>query len=288
MSLPIVVYYFFAFWLLFVFIGVILSFRLTRRYFLDIEKKPTEVGLKYKDISFVTEDGIRLKGWWIPVRGSDKVVIQLHGHSGSIDPDIQYLPELHQHGYHVLMFDFRGHGRSEGKVVTFGYLERRDVLAAVQFVKQRGYHRIALLGFSMGGMLAMLTAAICPDVRAVVSDGAPVRLRTALREWCFEHHIPRWLGALIARWVLIGVSIRLRVNIFTYDPVRWVGRIAPRPLLLIHGELDPYIPDFEDLVHAAGQGCQVWRVSDVGHTQASQQYTEQYYGRITEFLNANL
>ena len=132
MSLPIVVYYFFAFWLLFVFIGVILSFRLTRRYFLDIEKKPTEVGLKYKDISFVTEDGIRLKGWWIPVRGSDKVVIQLHGHSGSIDPDIQYLPELHQHGYHVLMFDFRGHGRSEGKVVTFGYLERRDVLAAVQ------------------------------------------------------------------------------------------------------------------------------------------------------------
>jgi pimeloyl-ACP methyl ester carboxylesterase len=288
MNFSFTLFFFLAFLLFLILAGVILSFRLTRRYFLDNEKSPTQVGLKYEEISFVTEDGLRLKGWWVPAPGSDKVVIQLHGHSGSMDPDIQYLPVLHKHGYHVLTFDFRGHGRSEGKVVTLGYLERCDVLAAVQFVKQHGYHRIALLGFSMGGMLAILTAAICPDVLAVISDGAPVRLRTALREWCFEHHIPRWLGAAIARWVLIGVSIRLRVNIFTYEPVRWVGRIAPRPLLLIHGVLDPYIPDFEDLVHAAGQGCQLWHVPDVGHTQISQQYPEQYYERIAEFLNANL
>lgn len=149
-----------------------------------------------EDVSFPARDGLTLRGWWIPVvptlalprrttgeGESDRAVIFLHGHGGSMDPDAQHAPAFHAAGFSVLMFDFRAHGRSEGQVSTIGYLERQDALGAVDFVKAKGVCRIGLLGFSMGGVVAMLAAPICPDVRAVISDGGPARLMSAVTGW---------------------------------------------------------------------------------------------------------
>ena len=266
----------------------ILSFYFTHRYHLKNPSNPTDVGLTFKKVSFHSMDGLTLGGWWIPANGSDKVVIQLHGHAGSMDPDIQYLPTLHQHGCNVLMFDFRGHGRSQGHTVTIGYLERRDVLGAIEFVKQRGFKRIALLGFSMGGVLSILVGAVSPDVKVVISDSAPVHLTTALRERIVELGIPRCVAIAIA-WLIVAVtSLRLRANLFDFDAVRWVGRIAPRPLYLLRGGADRYLPDFNELVMAAGPAAQVWEVPNIGHTQVINELHEEYLRRLAEFLDKNL
>jgi len=66
-----------------------------------------------------------------------------------------------------------------------------------------------------------------------------------------------------------------------------VGKIAPRPLMIIHGELDQYCPDFEDLL-AAAHPTEVWRLPNVGHVQASQVYPEEYRSRVVAFLNRHL
>ena len=268
--------------------AVVLSFFLTRRYHLVETRSPAELGLAFENVVFQSSDGLLLRGWWIPSPGSERAIIQLHGHSGSMDPDVQYLPAWHAAGLNVLMFDFRAHGRSQGRISTFGYLERRDVQGAVRFVKEKKQmRRVALVGFSLGGMVSILSAPVCPEVDVVVADGSPARIRSALVVWGLEHRLPAWFIFFPAWLTIVGASLRLGANLFDYEPVRWVGKIAPRPLMIIHGELDQYCPDFEDLL-AAAHPTEVWRLPNVGHVQASQVYPEEYRSRVVAFLNRHL
>jgi pimeloyl-ACP methyl ester carboxylesterase len=285
-----------ALWVLLAFVsifpalGLMLSYTLTRRHTPDETRSPAEYGLCFEEASFPARDGLTLRGWWIPAQDSHRAVIFLHGHGGSMDPDVQYAPALHAAGFNVLMFDMRAHGRSAGNVSTVGYLERQDALGAVDFVESRGIERIGLLGFSMGGIVALLTAPVCPPVRAVISDGGPARLRTALMVWAQEHGLPHWLAVPLAWLTLAATSLRVGANQFRYEPVKWVGRIAPRPILFIHGDRDPYLPpeDFEALVAAAGEPKFIWRVPEAGHRTVDQLYPDEYRRRVVAFLERYL
>jgi len=269
-------------------VGLGLSFYLTRRHYPAEIHTPAEYGLEFEEVPLRTADGLTLRGWWIPAPNPERAVVILHGHGGSMDGDVHRAPMFHRAGFGVLLLDFRAHGRSPGRLATFGYLERWDVLAAVEFLKSRGVQRIGLLGFSYGGMASMLAAPICPDVHAVVTDGGPARLRSAIIGRGAELGLPKGLTAFLA-WVTIAItSARLGVNLFRYEPVRWVGQIAPRPILFIHGDLDPYCFDFDDLFAAAREPKEVWRLPEVGHTQASEVYPEEFYRRVVGFFDRYL
>lgn len=269
-------------------LGLGMSFYLTRRFQLTQVHTPAEYGLGYEDVTFPAADGVTLGGVWIPAPGSEKAVVILHGHGGSLDWDIQRAPHFHRAGFNVLLFDFRAHGRSEGNLATFGYLERQDVIGAVEFLKSRGMKRIGLLGFSYGGMASMLAAPLCPEVNAVVSDGGPARLRSAIEGRAVEWRLARPVGRFLGWLTVATTSARLGVNLFCFEPVRWVGKIAPRPLLFIHGELDKYLPDFDELFAAAGEPKQTWRLPGVDHTKASEAQPEEYYCRVVGFFERNL
>jgi dipeptidyl aminopeptidase/acylaminoacyl peptidase len=269
-------------------VGLVASFYVTSRKPRTAFHNPAEYGLEFEEVTFKAVDGLQLQGCWIPVPDSERAVIILHGHGGSLDWDIHRAPALNTAGFNVFLFDFRAHGRSQGRLATFGYLERQDVLGAVEFLQQRSVKRIGLLGFSYGGMASMLAAPICPDVHAVVTDGGPARLRTALAARAVELYLPRWLAGPLA-WLIVAItSVRLGVNLFHYEPVRWVGKIAPRPILFIHGELDQYCPDFDDLYAAAGEPKEVWRLAGVNHTKASETNPEEFHRRVIEFFDQYL
>ncbi len=234
-------------------------------------------------------DGLELRGCWIPAaRRPAPAVIILHGHGGSLDGDLHRAPALHEAGFDVFLFDFRAHGASRGRVASFGYFERRDVQGAVAYVRSRGAGRIGLLGFSYGGIAAMVSAPLCPEVGAVVSDGGPARMLTAIIGRCAEWHLPRWFSWFIAWLIVVITSLRLRANLFQYEAIRWVGRSAPRPIFFIHGEEDPYLADFDDLWKAAAEPKEAWRLPGVGHTKASEMYPEEFNRRVIGFFKASL
>ncbi|HEY5268943.1 MAG TPA: alpha/beta fold hydrolase [Anaerolineales bacterium] len=269
-------------------VGLAASFYVTSRQPRSAFHSPAEYGLEFEEVPFKAKDGLQLQGCWIPATGSKRAVIILHGHGGSLDWDIHRAPALHAAGFNVFLFDFRAHGRSQGHQATFGYLERRDVLGAVELLQRRGVKSIGLMGFSYGALASMLTAPVCPDVRAVVADGGPTRLRTALAARAVEFHVPRGLAIPLA-WLTVAItSARLGVNLFHYEPVRWVGKIAPRPIFFIHGELDQYCPDFDELFAAAGESKEAWRLRGVGHTKASETHPEEFRRRVIEFFDRNL
>jgi pimeloyl-ACP methyl ester carboxylesterase len=273
---------------LFIAAGLAASFVLTSRRPRSAIHDPGEYGLEFEEVRFKAADGLQLQGCWIPAKGSQRVVVILHGHGGSLDWDIHRAPALHAAGFNVFLFDFRAHGRSQGRLATFGYLERYDVQGAVEFLKSRGMKSIGLLGFSYGAIASMLTAPICQDVRAVAADGGPARMRVAIAARAMEFHLPGWVARPLA-WLTVAItSVRLGVNLFLYEPVRWVGKIAPRPILFIHGELDRYCPDFDILYAAAGEPKEAWRLAGVEHTKASEVYPEEFRRRVIEFFDRNL
>ena len=271
-------------------VGLALSYFMPRRHTLSVRASPANWGLPFEEVSFKSTDGLTLGGWWIPAEGSHKAVISLHGQGGSMDPDLHNAPPLHAAGFNLLMFDFRAHGRSAGKMSTIGYLERMDLLGAVEFLRQKGMTRIGVIGFSMGGIVAMLTTPECSAIDAVTTDSGPAWLRHALAVWAVERRVPAWLSPFLAWLTFFGTSLRLGTNLFNYEPIHWVGRIAPRPILFIQGDRDQYVPpqDFEALYAAAGQGKEAWRVPGAGHCVIAQLCPDEYHQRIVAFFSQNL
>ena len=269
---------------------MVMSIPLTKRHNQKEFGSPEDFGLDFKPVHFPSADGITLSGWWIPAEGSPNTIIMLHGYSGSMDPDLKYAPAFIQAGYNVLMFDFRAHGRSRGNRTSLGALEVHDVLGAIQFAKSCNSWAIGLMGFSMGGRAALLTAAKQPDIQAVVSDGGPLRLTTAISEDLRRRKVPGNLTPILSFMILLGASLRLGVNLFYRDPLVMGGKTAPIPVLLIHGDKDPYTRNAElDKMMSKSKGnLSLWRVSGVKHCEADLADPELYRQTVIDFFTQHL
>jgi hypothetical protein len=94
---------------------------------------PADRGLPYRDATFVASDGVRLSGWYVPSRNGAAVVV-LHGAGSDRTAVLGQAAALVQHGYGALLLDTRGHGRSGGVAMDFGWYGTVDVAAAVSFL----------------------------------------------------------------------------------------------------------------------------------------------------------
>ncbi len=265
---------------------------LTARRQPDASASPADFGLNFEEIEFQSGDGTTLRGWFVPARSTsaDRTLIICPGANGSIDADAAFLPWFHNLDLNVLIFDWRAHGRSGGATVTLGYDERYDLIAAVEYAKARGAGKIGVLGFSMGGAVAISTAAVCPDIAAVAADSAFVHVLTAVATGLGERGLPDGLSYSFARLILSVAGWRLGKDLFEADPVRWIDRVAPRPILLMYGERDPYAPraEVELLYRRADEPKAIWRVPDAAHRELHLKQPDDYRHRLTEFFTRQL
>lgn len=261
--------------------------RLLQRRTPDPPADPAQLGLEFEAVRFRSHDGLRLGGWFIPGREPQRgTLVFCHGHAGSLDSDLRYVPAFQQRGFNVLQFDFRAHGRSEGQQVSMGYYERLDLLAAVEYAQARGFAQVGVLGFSMGGAVAISTAARSSAIAAVVSDGGFARIRPTLQAGLRQRGVPLWLAKIVAPWTLRIAGWRLGCVLAEADPVRWVHLISPRPILFIHAGRDRYVDlaEIETLHAAAGNSKALWIVQEAEHRQIDEARPEEYLARILAFF----
>jgi pimeloyl-ACP methyl ester carboxylesterase len=248
---------------------------------------PGESGLPFSEVRFATADGISLAGWYIPSRNRAAVVL-LHGAGSTRSSVLENAVVLARHGYGVLLFDARGHGRSDGRAMDFGWYGDQDVAAGVSFLQAQptvNDESIAAVGLSMGGEEAIGAAAHDERIRAVVAEGATNRI-SADKAWLSDDF--GWRGALQEgldrlTYGLTDLLTTAEQPIALHDAVT---ASAPRPVLLIAGG------DLADEAHAgryiqsASPGTvDLWVVPGTGHTAALDNHPSQWEQRVTTFLD---
>jgi alpha-beta hydrolase superfamily lysophospholipase len=217
-----------------------------------------QLGYEFERVSFRTDDRLNISGWWIPAIHESRrraappdfatrTVIICHGLGSSKSNQLMLAGAFVPAGYNVLIFDFRAHGESDGQLSSFGDLERRDVLAAVRWLRENrpGQSReIFGLGASMGGAALIAAAADpSPEGQAIQSiavldtyDSLDREMRDVAR-----NRFPQPIGWAINQFALPMASAQVGANLADFAPAELVLHVWPRPILIIHGTRDPII-----------------------------------------------
>ena len=269
---------------------------IVRRREPDPADPPANYGLTSEHVTFTARDGMRLGGRLIgPYMSSAEAarqrptIIFAPGLFGSMDGDTHMAPLFIRAGFDVFQFDWRGHGISDGRRVTLGVREIADLQGAVDWLQAWGVRRIGVLGFSLGGAVALRAAARDERIAAVVCDGGFVQIAHAIEGYLREKTgLPlRPLAWLVLRMA----SLRLGgLRLADANPLPVAGAISPRPVLLIHGAQDPFVPvpDQDAIFAACGEPKTLWRIADAAHREAYERQPEQYEKRVTGFFKQHL
>lgn len=249
----------------------------------------TEAGLAYEEVAFATGEGLTLRGWFIPAaEAGAPAVVYAPGTGRDLRSGLSLAAPLHQAGYHVLLFSYRGSGQSDGNRLGFSYgdAESRDVDAAVRFLTEvKGVGRVAAIGYSAGAVSAILSAARNPRIGAVVAV-APY----SCVDEVWQTGRPALMPAFLQDLTLWLTEKRKGFDRDQICPLDVVDRIAPRPLLVIHGAADRRILESQvrRLFEAAGQPKSLWVVAGATHTTIRTPGLDDLAARVAVFLDGAL
>jgi fermentation-respiration switch protein FrsA (DUF1100 family) len=206
---------------------------------------PTQIGLTYQSVSFSTEDGVTLHGWFLPAQQSSKTLLFFHGNAGNISHRLTSLAIFNGLGLNILIFDYRGYGRSAGKPSEQGLY--RDAQAALNYLQnKRGIvlEETIFFGRSLGGAVATWLAArhppraliiessftSIPDLAADLYPFIPIRLLARLR-YDTRNHLKD-----ICSPILIIHSVNDEVVPFIHGQTLFQTARAPKQFLQIEGD----------------------------------------------------
>ena len=253
--------------------------------------QPSDFGLIVEDVRIPGRRG-QLAAWYLPARNGCTLIC-CHGINDNRAQWIEPIARLRaRSGYGALMFDFAGHGKSEGNQVTFGVREAEDVEDVVAYLRERGDVNMAglgITGYSLGAITAILAAARIPELRcvAIESGFADVQRDIAVLVRRFTGLPPFPFANLIVFWGQLISGVKLG----DIRPVRVIGDIHPRPVLIISDLCDelanePY--DGTHLFEAAGEPKELWQIADCAHVQGFATVPDEWIRRVGDFLDASL
>jgi alpha-beta hydrolase superfamily lysophospholipase len=230
-------------------------------------RDPADANLFYRDLTLTTADGLELSAWYVPAaeEGAPTVLLA-HGLLASKWGMMQYMPWLHEAGYNVMFFDFRGHGGSDQRPTTIGPDEVLDVQAALDWLEAEGAgEQVAGLGLSLGAAALVNTAIQDERLDALILD-------SLFADWGDTDYAEEY--RLPPDWLVPGVP----------SPEELLPRIHV-PVFIIHGTAD--ILTHEDharrLYRAANEPKEIW-INDSGHAWSAWTYPEVYQQKVLDFL----
>lgn len=207
---------------------------------LAVALDPADYGLTVEPVRISAGDGVRLAGWFLPRPGAPAVVL-LHGYPAD-KADLLPLAGALASQFAVLLVDHRYFGESEGWATTLGARERGDLGRVLDFLQARGVPAVGVFGFSLGGAVALLTAAQDTRIRAIVAYAPFADLRALGRElygWMWLARYP------FVEAMLLWARLAFGTDIARPTPAEAAARVTV-PVLLVHSRTDEQIP----FVHA--------------------------------------
>ncbi|TGL37235.1 alpha/beta hydrolase [Leptospira perdikensis] len=216
---------------------------------------PKEVGLDFEEVEIETEDKLNLVSYWIPAKQSKATIILVHGHGGQRNEGIRFAKSLHAAGYNLLLLSLR---RNHGGFASMGFHEQKDVSAAINFLKKKGFEKIGIFGFSMGAATSIIAMADHPEIKAgIFSSGYGSAIDVLVESAKRDFGIPYYPLIPVVK---LALNLRGEMDIDTVRPIDKIASISPRPIALFHCTKDDYV-DYhhaEDLFAKAGEPKSLW------------------------------
>ena len=242
---------------------------------------PQQFGCTAEDVYFTSRDGVRLHGWFLksqatgPARGT---IVHFHGNAANISNHIACVYWLPARGFNLLMFDYRGYGKSEGSPTRAGTIA--DGHAAIDYALSRAdvdRSRLFVYGQSLGGAVATVVVAERAEVRALVVEGTFADYRKIAARHLANRIWSTSIASAIASATISG----------EFQPVDYVAKISPRPVFVITGEQDTICyPELgRALFDAAKAPREFWEAAGAEHLGVYEAAGAELERRVVAFLD---
>jgi uncharacterized protein len=243
-----------------------------------------DLGAPKQPVTLTTASGLRLRGWYVPSRNGAAVAV-MHGTGSNRVGVADHARLLARHGYGVLIFDFHGHGDSDGRSTSLPARLQEDADAALAYLRRRPdvrAGRIGVIGVSLGGEVAIHAAARDAEWRAVVLEGvqggSPADMQASDPD-------PATFAALTA---LYGLGRVLGGSGPPAPNPEQIERIAPRPLLLLSAGRGTEARANADYKRRGGPTTELWNLAAAPHAAALRTDPAGYERRVIGFLDRTL
>ena len=258
---------------------------MSRRLVDDLVRRP------YEEVFIKSRDGLTLAAKYYHACDGAPVQIQFHGYKSNSMRDFSGgATEAIRRGYNLILPDQRAHGKSEGETISFGVMERYDVLSWIEYALSRFGEgtKVILCGISMGAATVLMASELdLPDeVVGIIADcpclSADAIIRKVVRE---DMHLPE---KLLMPFVRLGGIIFGRFDMCSADCKTAVKK-AKVPILLIHGEGDNFVPiSMSEEIAAQNELVQFERFAEAGHGLSFIFDNGRYLRLLDEFENKTL
>jgi len=247
-----------------------------------IGRPPLSLGAR--NVTFASASGALIHGWMTNGTAGQGMVLLLHGVRNDRREMLARADFLHRLGYGVLLIDFQAHGESRGAVVTFGELESRDAVAALQYLHHElPAEPVAVIGVSLGAAAYVLAAEGRARVAAVILESLYPTVDEAVAE-----RMRRFVGPaapLLAPLLVMQLHPRLGIDPDKLRPIDRMQKIDA-PVLMISGARDPNTLSgrTQALFAAAPEPKELWLVDGAAREDLQRHAPEQYERRVSDFL----
>jgi uncharacterized protein len=233
-----------------------------------LEATPGDLSLAFEDVWFDTTDGVRLNAWMVPAKSPEALLLFCHGNAGNISHRLDNIQRLIHIDVSVFIFDYRGYGRSGGRISEEGFYRDSEAAYGVarEYADEKGL-KLIIFGRSLGGIAAVHLAAKYPCSGVILESTFP-HLGVMARE-----HFPI---------PLVGGLLKERLN-----SVDKIGGIKA-PILFFHGDLDDIVPYRcgLELYDAAPNPKEFVAIPGAGHNDTYLVAGKSYFDKFGQFLRA--
>ena len=260
------------------------------------EHHPDELGLTYENVEFQTrgDEFITLRGWWLPAEDAVGTIVWVHGLDKNRAVQLPMLRDLVENGFSILAFDLRGHGQSDIVPSGAGFKEAADVHGAIDFLldhQKVPSGKVLLMGESFGAAMVLMAGVGEPAIAAVYAD-SPFASLTDLMIGEIEKRtpFPAWFASMLRPGIVQVASLR-GIKVDEVRPEVAVTGYTDMVIGLAHCREDERIPLEHSLrIRAAAVETGVWfnLYPRCGHTEAYNDFTEQYVSIVTNYFRDQL
>lgn len=243
---------------------------------------PTPKDFPAQAVQITSESGSTLAAWHLELDDSPATIILLHPIRGDRRSMLSRARRFRDHGYSTLLVDLQAHGESPGENITVGYLEQRDVLAAIRFVRERNPdQKVGIVGRSLGGAATLLAQpnadlivleSVYPTVTEAVHNRVKLRLGPL-------HHV-------FSPLLLAQLQPRLGISPDQLCPIEQLSKLGC-PILIASGDHDQHttIQETERMFSTAQGSKKLVIFEGAEHVDLFAYDSEKYENEIIEWVN---